>query len=136
MKTLRKAEAPKPMSSTVRLHIWLENGESVVFGSGRVMLLDMVERHGSLRKAANAIGMSYQAAWSKLRATERTLGVRLVEPVGAKRDGSRLTEHGRLLRDRFRRWFEQVENCALLQAETLFPWPIEHFHEHEAPKQL
>ena len=42
---------------TVRMHLWLESGESVYFGMGRLMLLDMIEEHGSLRKAAEAIGM-------------------------------------------------------------------------------
>jgi molybdate transport system regulatory protein len=53
------------------MHLWLESGESVYFGMGRVMLLDMIEEHGSLRKAAEALGMSYRAAWDKVRRAER-----------------------------------------------------------------
>ena len=87
---------------TVRMHLWLESGESVYFGMGRVMLLDRIEEYGSLRKAAESLGMSYRAAWGKLRATEDALGEVLVETVGAKRGGYRLTPAGRGLRDKFR----------------------------------
>jgi len=113
--------------ATVRLHLWLENGESMVFGLGRVHLLDMIERHGSLRKAAQALGMSYRAAWCKLRATERALGVSLVEAAGHKRDGCRLTPHGEALRASFSQWFEEVERYALERADCLFPWPVTPF---------
>lgn len=113
--------------ATVRLHLWLENGESMVFGLGRVHLLDMIERHGSLRKAAQAMGMSYRAAWCKLRATERALGVPLVEAARHKRDGCRLTPHGEALRASFRQWFEEVERYALERADGLFPWPVTPF---------
>jgi molybdate transport repressor ModE-like protein len=73
---------------TVRMHLWLESGESVYFGMGRVMLLDKIEEHGSLRKAAEALGMSYRAAWGKLKATEEALGLVLVESSGTRRGGS------------------------------------------------
>ena len=105
---------------TVRMHLWLESGESVYFGMGRVMLLDRIEEYGSLRKAAESLGMSYRAAWGKLRATEDALGEVLVETVGAKRGGYRLTPAGRGLRDKFRAWFAAVENVAVAQAKMIF----------------
>ncbi|NCC25484.1 MAG: LysR family transcriptional regulator, partial [Deltaproteobacteria bacterium] len=105
---------------TVRLHLWLESGESVYFGLGRAMLLDQIEEYGSLRKAASELGMSYRAAWGKLRATEEALGVALVESSGAKCAGCRLTPEGRKFRDKFRCWFEIVEKTAVQQAEIIF----------------
>ncbi len=120
----------------IRLHLWLENGETMAFGMGRVLLLDLIERHGSLRKAAGELGMSYRAAWCKLRASERALGVRLVETVGAKRSGCRLTRQGELLREAFRRWFEAVENCALLKAENLLPWPVAGYLDEPGSEEV
>jgi molybdate transport system regulatory protein len=117
------------LKTTIRLHLWLETGDTMVFGMGRVQLLDLIERHGSLRKAASELGMSYRAAWCKLRATEQALGVRLVEARERKRDGVRLTPDGQFFREMFRRWFDEVENCALTKAERLFPWPVAGFLE-------
>lgn len=115
------------MHPTIRLHLWLENEENVVFGFGRVLLLDKIEEHGSLRKAASCMGMSYQAAWKKLRATEEVLGVKLVNRPHCKSDGMTLTKEGVMLRNSFRQWFEAVEACAARHAEHLFPWHLQSF---------
>ena len=114
---------------TVRMHLWLESGESVYFGMGRVMLLDMIEEHGSLRKAAEALGMSYRAAWGKLRATEDTLGLVLVESAGTRRGGCRLTADGRRIREKFRAWFDAVEKVAVDQARDIFPERVQSYDD-------
>lgn len=114
---------------TVRMHLWLESGENVYFGMGRVMLLDRIEEHGSLRKAAESLGMSYRAAWGKLRATEDALGVVLVETVGSKRGGYRLTPAGQRLRDKFRAWFNAVEKTAVDQAKAIFADGVQSYAE-------
>lgn len=115
------------MHPTIRLHLWLETDKAVVFGYGRVLLLDKIEECGSLRKAAARMGMSYQAAWKKLRATEDVLGVKLVNRPHCKSDGMTLTKEGVLLRDAFRQWFTAVEDCAARHAEHLFPWHLQSF---------
>lgn len=114
---------------TVRMHLWLESGESVYFGMGRVMLLDMIEEHGSLRKAAEALGMSYRAAWGKLRATEDILGLVLVESAGTRRGGCRLTPDGRRIREKFRAWFTAVEKVAVDQAQSIFADRVQSYDE-------
>ena len=48
----------KSRQPTVRLHLWLETKDLTAFGYGRVFLLDLIEEHGSLRKAARCLGMS------------------------------------------------------------------------------
>jgi molybdate transport system regulatory protein len=116
---------------TVRMHLWLESGESVYFGMGRVMLLDMIEEHGSLRKAAEAMGMSYRAAWGKLKATEEILGLVLVESSGTRRGGCRLTAEGRRIREKFRAWFSAVERVAVDEARHIFAERVQSFEEKE-----
>lgn len=114
---------------TVRMHLWLESGENVYFGMGRLMLLDRIEEHGSLRKAAESLGMSYRAAWGKLRATEDAVGELLVETVGTKRGGYRLTPAGRRFRDKFNAWYNAVEKTAVTQARLIFAEGVQSFAE-------
>lgn len=115
---------------TVRLHIWLEEDDKTVFfGTGRAMLLDMIQKHGSIKKAAKAMGMSYRAAWGKIKASEKALGVQLVEFPGHKRDGCRLTPFAVLLRNCFLLWFDAVERSALDLAGAIFPWPVKSYAE-------
>lgn len=116
---------------TVRMHLWLEAEGKVYFGMGRVLLLNKIEEYGSLRKAAESLGMSYRAAWGKLRSTEEVLGEALVETVGSKRGGYRLTPAGRQFRDNFNTWFKTVEEFALDQARHIFSQDVQSYEERE-----
>ncbi|WP_319759019.1 LysR family transcriptional regulator [Maridesulfovibrio sp.] len=114
---------------TIRLHLWLEGGEGVFFGYGRLLLLDRIEKCGSLKKASEELGMSYRAAWGKIKQTEQVLGFQLMERVGSRRSGYRLTEAGRLVRDKYFEWFNKVEQDARARAEEIFPWKSKSFGE-------
>lgn len=114
------------ITPTQRLHLWLESGSDMFLGIGRVQLLERVEEFGSLNKAAQAMGMSYRAAWGRLKRSEAVLGAALVEKTGPKQ-GFRLTELGRDLVKRFHDWHADVERYALEQARRTFPWPVEPF---------
>jgi molybdate transport system regulatory protein len=112
---------------TIRLHLWLETPEGIFFGAGRALLLERIEDYGSLSKAAESLGMSYRAAWGKIRRTEKVLGVKLIVQNGCKKEGHRLTEHGRLFKDKYLLWFHEVERWALIKAEEIFPWSVKSF---------
>ncbi|WP_421902730.1 winged helix-turn-helix domain-containing protein [Maridesulfovibrio sp.] len=114
---------------TIRLHLWLEGGEGVFFGYGRLLLLDKIETCGSLKKASEELGMSYRAAWGKIKQTEQVLGFQLMERAGSRRSGYRLTEAGRLVRDKYLEWFNKVEQDARSRAEEIFPWKSKSFGE-------
>ncbi|WP_419780247.1 winged helix-turn-helix domain-containing protein [Maridesulfovibrio sp.] len=114
---------------TIRLHLWLEGGEGVFFGYGRLLLLDRIETCGSLKKASEELGMSYRAAWGKIKQTEQVLGFQLMERVGSRRSGYRLTEAGRIVRDKYFEWFNKVEQDARTRAEEIFPWKSRSFGE-------
>ncbi len=89
----------------VKVQFWLEQEGELILGKGRKELLFLMVELGSLRKAARRLGMSYRAAWGKIRETEKLLGWRLVET----RRGSRrltLTPEGAQLLERFQ-LFEQ-----------------------------
>lgn len=134
-KTLFSGQKPKCQTDTamewheptVRLHLWLEKGEEIFFGAGRALLLSKIEEYGSLSKAAEALGMSYRAAWGKIRSTEKVLGVKLIVQNGCRKDGHRLTEHGILLKEKYLHWFHEIEECALAKAGEIFPWRVKGF---------
>lgn len=75
------------------------------------------------------MGMSYRAAWGKLKATEKTLGVELIEYSRNKRDGCRLSETGKQLKEKFKLWFQEVEEAALTRARDIFPCPVISFNQ-------
>ena len=88
----------------VKLRVWVVFGDRLKFGDGRARLLELIDEHGSLRGAADALEMSYRHAWGYLRELERAAGFKWLErsPGGAPRGGMRLTPAGRDFLRRYR----------------------------------
>lgn len=104
----------------VNLRLWIGGGKSIFFGPGRAELLNAIERHGSLRKAAHELNMSYRGAWGKIKRTEGALGFKLVEKTASNKEGYRLTEAGRELKEKYDRWVREVQSDAIEKARTIF----------------
>jgi len=118
----------------IRLHLWLETEKGIFFGIGRLKLLEGIQSGRSLKGAAQSLGMSYRAAWGKIKKTEEVLGASLIEKRGGNRRGYRITDEGILLMNRFREWFEDVERYALDRGKELLPCRPKGFRE--APPNL
>lgn len=114
------ASAPA-QSAVVRMHLWLESSDGVLFGMGRLLLLREINACGSLTAAAANLGMSYRGAWGKIKKTEELLGEKLIERKGCRRSGYRLTPFGENLSERFDEWFHAVERYALKKGNDLLP---------------
>ncbi len=115
----------------VRIHIWMESDGKTLLGLGRARLLERVELLGSLKKAAESLGMSYRAAWGKVKDSEKALGFQLLEKSGGNRKGYRLTVFGKCLADAYRSWFEEVEQNAVALARSKFPFDPVLFCERD-----
>ncbi len=101
----------KKSGLAVRSKIWIVDGEGkVVFGTGRMKILEAVGRTGSLLAAAKELKMSYRAVWGRIKATEERLGrPLLVRNIGgAAGGGSQLTEIAILLMERFESLQQEV----------------------------
>jgi molybdate transport system regulatory protein len=108
----------KPISDKVlkpKCKIWIEVDKSVVFGGGRLALFQAIDECGSINRGAAKLGMSYRAAWGKINATEKHLGVKLMDKyIGGSRSGSELTPEARKIMDAYRNFkaesIEAVDN--------------------------
>ncbi len=106
----------------IRLHLWLETDKGLFFGLGRMEILKCIHNGLSLKGAAESLGMSYRAAWGKIKKTEKVIGAKLVEKKKGNRSGYQLTAKGKELMRCFDEWFEQVECFALKRAQDLLPF--------------
>lgn len=113
---------------TLRLRLWLEADDGMVIGMGRALLLAKVAELGSLNKAAKDLGMSYRAAWGRMKETERHLAQPLLEKSGP-RSGYELTELGRSLAKDFAAFQQEVEAYALQCARKRFSFTVQPFDE-------
>ncbi len=93
-----------------RFKIWLEENGGVAFAEGRRMLLEAVGRLGSLNAAAKELGMSYRAAWGKIKATEKTLGIKLLKVAtgGKGGGGAILTPEAKELISKYKKFDDRV----------------------------
>lgn len=103
----------------------MENDEGqFFFGMGRYVLLEQVNECGSLKQAAETLGMSYRAAWGKMKQAEEMLGEPLIEKHGSNRTGYKLTALGHDLMLRYKEWLKEVEDFALATAPESMGWPV------------
>ena len=99
--------------------LWLETDEGHVFGPGVYSLLRKIQEKGTLKEAAESLGMSYRYAWGLLKKAEENLGEPLISATkGGRRGGgsTEITELGsRYIWDfeRFRTMLDKVSQGSL-----------------------
>jgi len=102
--------------------LWIEGDGQRFFGPGPVELLELVERTGSISKAAKAMGMSYKKAWDIVaRINSMTAEPFVITSIGGEDGGGSTISAGakemitwyRELREKFRVFLEQ-ESAALV----------------------
>ncbi len=109
------ADAPR-----LRVKLWVELDGANAFGLGSAMLLRGVVDAGSLVGAAKAIGMSYRAAWDRVRKIEARLGRPVVEKLGGNKAGYSLTSEGVALLYAYERMYHRVQAVACEEFEACF----------------
>lgn len=88
---------------------WIVNEDNgIIIGEGRMAILENVERMGSINQAAKLMKMSYKAMWSKIKATEEHLNVKVVN--ADRKLGTHLTKEGKALLEQYR---ELKRECTL-----------------------
>jgi molybdate transport system regulatory protein len=81
-------------------HWIVDDCGNIVFGKGRLEILESIEKTGSINQTAKALEMSYKTVWSKIKSTEKHLKSKIVHTD--RKSGTRLTRAGRKLVTEFR----------------------------------
>jgi molybdate transport system regulatory protein len=92
----------------IKHKIWIEENGKVIFGKGRDNILKSVEKQHSLNAAAKELGMSYRAAWGRLKASEQRMDKKLVETT-VKEKSLHLTVQAKAIIERFEKLEKEVE---------------------------
>lgn len=80
-------------------HWIVDQDNNIIFGKGRMDILESIDRTGSINQTAKALKMSYKTVWSKIKSTEKHLQIKVVR--SDRQSGTRLTPEGRLLIEAF-----------------------------------
>ncbi len=85
---------------------WIVDPDSnIIFGKGRMEILETIQRTGSINQTAKQLKMSYKTVWSKIKSTEKHLQLRVVR--SDRKTGTRLTPAGRRLMKTFSKLRQQ-----------------------------
>ncbi|MCW3978577.1 MAG: LysR family transcriptional regulator [Candidatus Bathyarchaeota archaeon] len=118
---------PKPM-----FKMWLETDEGYVFGPGVYSLLKKVRETGTLKEAAEGLGMSYRFAWGLVKRAENKIGQPLLHAHKGGRaggGGAEITEVG----EEFIKEFSKIElMLAELSKDPVFPENLGYRNQIEA----
>lgn len=88
----------------IRSKIWIEVDGEPVFGRGRRFLLEAIDTHGSINRAAKSVDISFRKAWGHIKVMEARLDVQLVKRQTGGRNGG-----GATLTDDARKFLKKYE---------------------------
>ena len=103
------------MEFRVKSKFWIEDDSGrPVLGAGRTLILETIAEQGSIKAAADVLGMSYRAVWGKIKSAEERLGMQLVETRagGGPSRGANLTPDAERLLGMFHELHEQGNRTA------------------------
>ena len=114
--------APRPRNLGVKAKFWLTLGPRTLFGDGKAQLLEAVDELGSLRSAAQSMGMSYRHAWGLLRELDQAAGFAFLEHNDTgPRTRLRLTQDGRRFLKAYRRFRAPLTKAVEARFQRIFP---------------
>ena len=123
------------MKQTVRFRVDFTPACSL--GPGKIELLETIEQTGSLRQAAQTIGMSYRRAWLLLDALNRsfTEPAAIASVGGQGGGGARLTPFGSELVKRYRAAAKNIEALARTEFQPIASKALAHVTKSAAPRR-
>jgi len=103
-KSTRDAAAVSDASRNAVLTIRVDFGAFGYLGPGKILLMELISKHGSISAAGKEMGMSYRRAWLLVDEINRIFREPLVEKQmgGSGGGGARLTKLGRDVVSRYR----------------------------------
>ncbi len=111
----------------LKAKFWLESDSGdFLLGPGTLRLLLAIADKGSLKAGAKVAGLSYRAAWDRLKKAEAGLGFPLLErhSGGEGGGGSTLTPAALELVERYRSFVQEVEGALEARfSEAFADWP-------------
>jgi molybdate transport system regulatory protein len=103
-KSARRTAAEREEMRTAALTIRVDFGAFGYLGPGKIALMELISKHGSISAAGKEMGMSYRRAWLLVDEINHIFREPLVETQmgGSGGGGARLTKLGREVAGRYR----------------------------------
>ncbi len=96
----------------IKSNLWFENEQHGYFGKGRIVLLQYIDKYGSISKAAKEMKMSYKAAWDAVNEMNTLSNEPIVKRITGGKGGG-----GTVLTDKGREYIHIYNELERLQAK-------------------
>ncbi len=102
----------------IHARVWIDKGDKSFLGRGRIDLLELIDRFGSISEAARAMKMSYRHAWELVDSMNQQAPQPLVKKTtgGKGGGGTQLTPIGKTILTLYKDAHEKIDTL-LLQLE-------------------
>lgn len=104
-----------------KIKVWIEDEQqNLLFGGGKTQVLEFIEQTGSIKEAAQRVGMNYKKAWNHVKILQENVEDELVVVNKGSGGGTKLTPKALELIEAYKTLREDVNNYAMKRFEELF----------------
>jgi molybdate transport system regulatory protein len=110
------------IDGSLKLNAQLLRGKAPAIGPGKAMVLEAIDRTGSISAAGRRLGMSYRRTWLLVHALNTDWRETVVEAQVGGGKGAKLTGFGRALLGHYR----EMESAMMVAARgSAFDWMVD-----------
>ncbi|WP_051428196.1 MULTISPECIES: winged helix-turn-helix domain-containing protein [unclassified Lebetimonas] len=105
----------------IKTKVWIENQKGeLLFGKGKTEILELIEKEGSIAKAAEKMGLNYKKAWSHIKTLQKNLDDELVTVEKGVKGGTYLTPKAKEYIEIFKELESEIQEFANKRFKELF----------------
>jgi len=105
----------------IKTKIWIEDNKgNLLFGKGKTEILELIEKEGSIAKAAEKMGLNYKKAWNHIKILQQNLDDELVIVEKGVKGGTYLTPKAKEYVDVYRQLEKEIQDFANKRFKDLY----------------
>jgi molybdate transport repressor ModE-like protein len=105
----------------IKTKIWIEDNKgNLLFGKGKTEILELIEKEGSIAKAAEKMGLNYKKAWNHIKILQQNLEDELVIVEKGVKGGTKLTEKAKEYIEVFKQLENEIQDFANKRFKELY----------------
>ncbi len=104
-----------------KVKVWIEDDfRNLIFGDGKTQVLELIDETGSIKEAAERVGMNYKKAWNHVKILQENVADELVIANKGSGGGTKLTPKAKELIETYKQLRDEVDAFAQRRFEELF----------------
>ncbi len=108
-----------------KIKVWIEDErQNLLFGGGKTQVLEFIGQTGSIKEAAERVGMNYKKAWNHVKILQENIQDELVVVNKGSGGGTKLTPKAQELIEAYKTLRDDVNSYAIKRFEELLHYEM------------